>query len=63
MESIHLTLQIIGSEQGLIQFENDEIQVFTSNSQTGGQAQPAPTESESTGLLLLQHHSLIHPNV
>ena len=63
MEAIHLTLQIIGSEQGLIQFENDEIQVFTPNSPTGGHAQLASTESESTGLLLLQHHSLIHPNV
>jgi len=61
-EAIHLILQIIGSEQGLIPFENDGIQVFTLNSPSGGHAQPAPTESESTGLLLLQHHSLIHPN-
>jgi len=52
-EAIHLILQIIGSEQRLIPFENA----------SGGHAQPAPSESESTGLLLLQHHSLIHPNV
>ena len=64
MEAIHLTLQIIGSKQGLIQFENEEIQVFTSNqTPIGGRAHSAPTESEPTGLLLLQHHSLIQPNV
>ena len=64
MEAIHLTLQIIECVQGLTPIENDEMQVFTSNlTSTGGHAQPTPTESESTGLLLLQHHSLIHPNI
>jgi len=62
-EAIHLILQIIGSELGLTPVEMEEIQVLTSSPPTGGYARPAPTESESTGLLLLQHHSLIYPNV
>jgi len=62
-EAIHLTLQIIGSKQGPLQFENEEIQVFTSyQNPSRGRGHHAPTESESTGLLLLQHHSLIQPN-
>ena len=38
--------------------------MFTSNQNpSGGRGHEAPTESESTGLLLLQHHSLVQPNV
>jgi len=63
MEVIHLIHQIIGSDQGFTPVENDEVQVFTSNSPTGGHVQSEPTKSESTGSLLLHHHSLIYPNV
>jgi len=63
IEAIHLTLQIIGSKQGQMKFENEEIQMFTSNhNPIGGRGHPAPTKSESTGLLLLQHHFLIQSN-
>ena len=63
IEAIHLTLQIIGSQQGRMQFDNGEIQMFTSSqTPTGGRAHPAPTDSESTGLLLLQHYSIVQPN-
>ena len=62
-EAIRLILQIIGSEQGPTPIEKGEILVLASSPPIGGCARPAPTESESTGLLLLQHHSLIYPNI
>jgi len=63
IEAIQLTLQIIGCQQGQIHFDNGEIQVFTSNhTPNGGLDHPVSTESELTGLLLLQHYSIVKPN-
>ena len=63
IEAIQLTLQIIGSQLGQTQIDNEEIQVFpSSHTPKGGRAHPVSTESELTGLLLLQHYSIVKPN-
>jgi len=63
VEAIQVTLQIIGCQQGQTHLDSGEIQVFTSNhNPKGGPDHPVPTGSEHTGLLLLQHYSIVKPN-
>ena len=62
-EAIHLVLQMIGGEQGLTSFKTEAIQVLTPGLPIEGHARPEPNVSEPNGLLLLQHHSLVYPNV
>jgi len=63
IEAILLTLQIKGCQPGQTHLDSKEIQVFTSNhTPKGGPSHPIPTWSEHTGLLLLQHHSIVKLN-
>jgi len=60
MDAILLALQIIGCQEERIHKESEGIQAFTPNRITKqGLRYPSPTQSESTGLLNLSHHSTL----
>jgi len=60
MDAILLTLQIVGCQKERIHKESEGIQAFTPDRITkGGLRYPGPTQSKSTGLLNLPHHSTL----
>jgi len=60
MDAILLTLQIVGCQEERIHKESEGIQAFTPDRITKeGLRYPGPTQSESTGLLNLSHHSTL----
>ena len=63
IETILLTLQIVGCQLRKNHKESEKIQVFTTNhTPKGGPRHPGATRSEHTGLLLLHHHSTLKLN-
>jgi len=63
IETILLTLQIVGCQLRKNHKESEKIQVFTTNhTPKGGPRHPGPTWSEHSGLLLLDHHSTLKLN-
>jgi len=58
LEAIFLTLQIVGGQQGKMQYDSGGIRVFTTNHiPKVGPRHFEPTRSDHTGLLLLHPHS------
>ena len=60
MDAILPTLQIVGCQKERIHEESEGIQAFTPDRiNKRGLRYPGPTQSESTGLLNLPHHSTL----